>query len=48
VARAVVHEPPVIFADEPTGSLDTVNAEAVLGAGVLASDRRAALLVVTP
>lgn len=48
VARAVVHEPPVIFADEPTGSLDTVNAEAVLDVLVsLASDRRAALLVVT-
>jgi len=32
VARAIVHEPAVIFADEPTGSLDTVNAELVLDA----------------
>lgn len=48
VARAVVHEPPVIFADEPTGSLDTVNAEAVLDVLVsLATDRGTALLVVT-
>lgn len=48
VARAVVHEPPVIFADEPTGSLDTVNAEAVLDVFVaLATARGTALLVVT-
>lgn len=48
VARAVVHEPPVIFADEPTGSLDTVNAEAVLDVLVsLAAARGTALLVVT-
>ncbi|MFN0094428.1 MAG: ABC transporter ATP-binding protein [Dehalococcoidia bacterium] len=48
VARAVVHKPPVIFADEPTGSLDTVNAEAVLDVLVaLATDRGTALLVVT-
>ncbi|NJD66829.1 MAG: ABC transporter ATP-binding protein [Chloroflexi bacterium] len=48
VARAVVHEPAVIFADEPTGSLDTVNAEAVLDVLVsLATDRGTALLVVT-
>lgn len=48
VARAVVHEPAVIFADEPTGSLDTVNAEAVLDVLVaLAAARGTALLVVT-
>lgn len=48
VARAIVHAPPVIFADEPTGSLDTVNAEAVLDTLVdLADCRGTALLVVT-
>ena len=48
VARAIVHAPPVIFADEPTGSLDTVNAEAVLDSLVgLAERRGTALLVVT-
>ncbi|MFF9091967.1 ABC transporter ATP-binding protein [Streptomyces sp. NPDC014776] len=30
VARALVHQPAVVFADEPTGSLDSANAEAVL------------------
>lgn len=48
VARAIVHNPPVIFADEPTGSLDTVNSEAVLDALVgLADARGSAVIVIT-
>ena len=48
VARALVHRPPVVFADEPTGSLDSFNAERVLDAMVeLAQETGAALLVVT-
>lgn len=48
VARALVHQPAVVFADEPTGSLDSVTAEKVLDAMVsLTAESGAALLVVT-
>lgn len=48
VARAVVHEPVVVLADEPTGSLDTVSSEAVLDVLVdVADEVGAALVVVT-
>ncbi len=48
VARAVIHQPSIILADEPTGSLDPDNAEAVI---VALKERRqeigATLVVVT-
>jgi len=48
VVRALVHRPAVVFADEPTGSLDSVTAEKVLDAMVsFTSASGAALLVVT-
>lgn len=48
VARAMVHEPRVVLADEPTGALDSVNAEVVLDALVgLTRSTGTTLLVVT-
>ncbi|HYP24630.1 MAG TPA: ATP-binding cassette domain-containing protein [Actinomycetota bacterium] len=48
VARALVHRPRVIFADEPTGSLDTENSEKVLGAFIdLARARGTTVVLVT-
>lgn len=48
VARALVHEPAVVFADEPTGALDQVAGERVLDELVdLAAASRTAVVVVT-
>lgn len=44
----MVHEPKVVLADEPTGALDSINAEAVLDALVeMTRNSGSALLVVT-
>ncbi|MEL7976961.1 ABC transporter ATP-binding protein [Isoptericola sp. F-RaC21] len=48
VARALVHRPPVVLADEPTGSLDTTTGELVLEALVdAAAAQGTAVLLVT-
>ena len=48
IARALVHDPILIFADEPTGSLDTATGEAVMDVLTAACrSRGAALLLVT-
>jgi len=48
MARALVNEPAVILADEPTGNLDTTTAAALVELMVrLSSERKATILVVT-
>jgi putative ABC transport system ATP-binding protein len=48
VARALVHEPAIVFADEPTGALDTVTGERTLEVLLsAASERSASVLLVT-
>jgi lipoprotein-releasing system ATP-binding protein len=48
VARALVNEPAVVLADEPTGNLDTTTAAALVELMVrLSSERKATILVVT-
>ncbi len=48
VARALVHRPRVVFADEPTGSLDSLSGELVMDLLVrLAGDEGAGVVIVT-
>lgn len=48
VGRALVHRPSVLFADEPTGALDSVNGEVVFTSLLkLASQSGSAVVVVT-
>lgn len=48
VARALVHGPDVVFADEPTGSLDSVSGEEVLDLLLdAAAEREAAVVLIT-
>lgn len=46
IARALTHRPPIVFADEPTASVDPTNAEAIMALFIeLVEESGAALLV---
>jgi putative ABC transport system ATP-binding protein len=46
IARALANDPPIVVADEPTGNLDSHNADAILALfGQLASDGKTVLMV---
>jgi ABC-type lipoprotein export system ATPase subunit len=48
IARAIVNEPQILFADEPTGNLDSVNSASIMDLLLgLADETSATLIVVT-
>lgn len=47
VVRAIVHQPPIVLADEPTGNLDDESGGAVLDLLRTARDQGAAIIMVT-
>ena len=48
IARALINDPAIVFADEPTGNLDTKNGEAIMELlGGLVREKQKTLVVVT-
>jgi ABC-type lipoprotein export system ATPase subunit len=45
IARALANDPPILLADEPTGSLDSTSAEVVLGLFQRLRDERGVTIV---
>ena len=46
IARAMAHEPSVVIADEPTASLDPINAEEIMGVFTRLTEKKGVTLVV--